>query len=100
MMADGRRAAAPVAEGRAPEGAGPEVGKLSFEDALAELEGIVRQLEGGQGRLEDAIAAYERGAALRKHCEDKLAEAEAKVQAIVARGGAATGTTPFDAEQA
>jgi exodeoxyribonuclease VII small subunit len=90
MMADGRRAAASL----------PEVGKLSFEEALAELEGIVKQLEGGQGRLEDAIAAYERGAALRKHCEDKLAEAEAKVQAIVARGGAATGTTPFDAEQA
>jgi exodeoxyribonuclease VII small subunit len=95
MMADGRRAAA-----SAPGSGSAEVGTLSFEEALAELEGIVRQLEGGQGRLEDAIAAYERGAALRKHCEDKLAEAEAKVQAIVARGGAATGTTPFDAEQA
>jgi exodeoxyribonuclease VII small subunit len=93
-MADGRRAAASGPEGRATE-----VGRLSFEEALAELEGIVKQLEGGQGRLEDAIAAYERGAALRKHCEDKLAEAEAKVQAIVARGGAATGTTPFDTEQ-
>jgi exodeoxyribonuclease VII small subunit len=88
-MADGRRS-------RPAEDGGAEVSKLSFEEALAELEGIVKQLEGGQGRLEDAIAAYERGAALRKHCEDKLAEAEAKVQAIVARGGAATGTAPFE----
>jgi exodeoxyribonuclease VII small subunit len=61
----------------------PPVQDLSFEDALAELEGIVRSLEGGQGRLEEAITAYERGAALRRHCEAKLAEAEAKVQKIV-----------------
>ena len=58
---------------------------LSFEDALAELERIVRGLEGGQQKLEDAIACYERGAALRRHCEAKLAEAEARVQAIVER---------------
>jgi exodeoxyribonuclease VII small subunit len=58
---------------------------LSFEDALAELERIVRGLEGGQQKLEDAIACYERGAALRRHCEAKLAEAEARVQALVER---------------
>jgi exodeoxyribonuclease VII small subunit len=58
---------------------------LSFEDALAALESIVRGLESGQQKLEDAITAYERGAALKKHCEAKLAEAEARVQAIVAR---------------
>ena len=56
---------------------------LSFEDALAELEEIVKSLEGGKGTLAQAIADYERGAALRRHCEQKLAEAEAKVQAIV-----------------
>lgn len=56
---------------------------LSFEDALAELERIVRDLETGQGRLEQAVGAYERGAALRRHCEKLLAEAEQKVQAIV-----------------
>lgn len=61
----------------------PDVATLSFEDALAELEEIVKALEGGKGRLEEAIGAYERGAALRRHCERKLAEAEAKVQAIV-----------------
>ncbi|MGI4748582.1 MAG: exodeoxyribonuclease VII small subunit [Janthinobacterium lividum] len=58
---------------------------LSFEDALSELEKIVRGLEGGQQKLEDAIASYERGAALRRHCETKLGEAEARVQAIVER---------------
>lgn len=61
------------------------VSGLSFEDALAELERIVKGLEGGQQKLEDAITAYERGAALRRHCEAKLLEAEARVQAIVER---------------
>jgi exodeoxyribonuclease VII small subunit len=62
-----------------------DIAAMSFEDALAELENIVRRLESGQQKLEDAIAAYERGAALKKHCEEKLAQAEARVQAIVAR---------------
>ena len=62
-----------------------EVAGLSFEDALAELERIVRGLEGGQQKLEEAITAYERGALLRRHCEAKLAQAEARVQAIVER---------------
>jgi exodeoxyribonuclease VII small subunit len=66
-----------------------DVAALSFEDALAELEKIVRGLEAGQQKLEDAITAYERGARLRQHCEAKLAEAEQRVQAIVA---AADGT--------
>lgn len=56
---------------------------MSFEDALAELESIVRDLESGRGKLEEAVSAYERGAALRRHCEAKLAEAEAKLQAVV-----------------
>jgi len=59
------------------------VDSLSFEDALAELEGIVRALESGQGKLEQAVAQYERGASLRAHCETLLAAAEQKVQAIV-----------------
>ncbi len=61
-----------------------DVTTLSFEEALAELERIVRGLEGGQQKLEDAIGAYERGAQLKAHCEAKLAEAEQRVQAIVA----------------
>ena len=67
----------------APQAAA-DLSKLSFEDALAELEKIVRGLEGGQQKLEEATGAYERGALLRRHCEAKLAEAEARVQAIVA----------------
>ncbi len=62
-----------------------DIASLSFEEALAALEAIVRGLEGGQQKLEDAITAYERGAALKKHCEAKLAEAESRVQAIVAK---------------
>lgn len=62
----------------------PELAALSFEEALAELEKIVRGLEGGQQKLEEAIAAYERGAALRRLCEARLAQAEQRVQAIVA----------------
>lgn len=61
----------------------PDIAALSFEEALAELEAIVKALESGQGRLEESIEAYERGAALRRHCERKLAEAEQKVQAII-----------------
>ncbi len=59
-----------------------DVSSMSFEDALAELEKIVRDLEKGEGKLDDAIGAYERGALLKKHCEAKLAEAKAKVEKI------------------
>ncbi len=60
-----------------------DIDTLTFEQALSELEGIVKALESGQGALEASVAAYQRGAALRAHCERKLAEAEQKVQAIV-----------------
>lgn len=77
--------------------AGPaDIAALSFEDALRELEGIVRQLEQGNVPLEQAIAAYERGSALKQHCERKLAEAKAKVEKIVIRGDGAIGTAPMD----
>ncbi len=62
----------------------PDLSAMPFEDALTELERIVKGMEGGQLRLDDAIAAYERGTSLRRHCEAKLAEAEMRVQAIVA----------------
>ena len=74
----------------------PSVASLSFEDALAELERIVRGLEGGQQKLEDAIGAYERGARLRAHCEARLAEAEARVQAIVAASDGSVSLRPAD----
>jgi exodeoxyribonuclease VII small subunit len=73
-----------------------DVSSLSFEDALAELEQIVRGLESGQQKLEDAINAYERGAALRRHCEAKLAEAEARVAAIVQHADGSLSTRPME----
>ncbi|GAB6853973.1 exodeoxyribonuclease VII small subunit [Asaia astilbis] len=67
-----------------------QLSQLSFEDALSELDRIVRGLESGQMKLEDAISAYERGAALRRHCETKLSEAEMRVRAITQRDGTAS----------
>jgi exodeoxyribonuclease VII small subunit len=60
-----------------------DIAALSFEDALAELERIVKGLESGSQKLEEAVTAYERGAALRRHCEEKLRQVEARVAAIV-----------------
>ena len=75
------------------------VDKMSFEAAMAELENVVGQLERGDVALEESIALYERGAALKKRCEAKLNEAQEKVAAITLDGdGQATGTAPFDAE--
>jgi len=63
----------------------PDIAALSFENALAELEKIVGDLERGKVKLDDAIAAYTRGAQLKRHCEMKLAAAKAKVEKIVVR---------------
>lgn len=74
------------------------VSEMSFEAAMAELEGVVTQLERGDVALDDSISLYERGAALKKHCEDKLKAAEEKVAAITLNAdGQPTGTTPLDA---
>jgi exodeoxyribonuclease VII small subunit len=68
-----------------------DITAMSFEDALAELEGIVRRLESGQVKLDDAIQSYERGAQLKRHCETKLNEAQQRVDRIViGADGAAT----------
>lgn len=72
----------------------PDIAKLGFEDALKELEEIVRQLETGKGKLEDAIKSYERGAALKSHCEKKLAEAQARIEKIALGPGGAVGAEP------
>jgi exodeoxyribonuclease VII small subunit len=56
---------------------------MSFEDALRELEQIVQKLEAGDVPLDDSIRIYERGAALKAHCEARLREAELKVEKIV-----------------
>jgi exodeoxyribonuclease VII small subunit len=74
-----------------------QVSEMSFEEAMAELERVVNQLERGDVPLEDSIKLYERGAALNKRCEEKLKEAEEKVAAITLDGnGNPTGTTPVE----
>ncbi|MEE2567396.1 exodeoxyribonuclease VII small subunit [Hyphobacterium marinum] len=60
-----------------------DIASLSFEKALEELESIVKRLEAGEVELEQSIAIYERGAALKAHCEKKLKDAELKVEKIV-----------------
>ena len=72
----------------------PDVAALSFEDALGELERIVRQLEEGRAKLDDAIISYERGTALRRHCETKLREAQAKVDRITVAADGSIGAEP------
>ena len=59
-----------------------DIAKMSFEDALEELRQIVERLEGGEGRLEEAISAYDRGARLKRHCEEKLREAKERIEKI------------------
>lgn len=71
------------------------ISELNFEEALAALENVVRALEGGQVPLEQSIDLYERGEALRKHCDSRLKAAELRVERIVATDGKATGTLPF-----
>ncbi len=69
---------------------------LSFEDALGELETIVRSLETGQAPLEDSIGSYERGIALKKHCETKLKDAKEKIEKISVGADGSISTQPFD----
>jgi exodeoxyribonuclease VII small subunit len=74
-----------------------DVKAMSFESALAELEKIVGMLEGGKAPLAESIAIYERGEALKAHCERLLKEAEARIEKITLRNGAPVGTEPLDA---
>ena len=75
----------------------PPVAEMSFEQAMAELEQVVTQLERGEVPLEESIALYQRGSELRKHCETKLKAAEEKVAAITLdANGEPTGTKPVE----
>ncbi|MEL7274049.1 MAG: exodeoxyribonuclease VII small subunit [Pseudomonadota bacterium] len=74
-----------------------DVSKLSFEQALDQLEEIVRKLEQGDVPLDQSIAIYERGEALKKHCAMLLQAAEDKVEKIrVGADGTAKGSEPLD----
>ncbi len=73
-----------------------KIAEMSFEDALTELEGIVGRLERGDAPLEESITIYQRGAALKAHCEGKLKDAQMKVEKIVLKGQGDVGTADFD----
>ena len=76
-----------------------EIAQLSFERAIEELESIVRRLEDGKVPLEESVAIYERGEALKRRCEDLLRQAEARVQKITLdASGNPSGTKPLDVE--
>jgi exodeoxyribonuclease VII small subunit len=76
-----------------------DVKKLTFERAMEELESIVNRLEGGKVPLEESVAIYERGEALKRRCEELLRQAEARVDKITTdANGQATGTEPLDVQ--
>jgi len=73
-----------------------DIAQMSFEAALEELEDIVRELETGEGDLDTSINGYTRGVFLKRHCETKLKEAEARIDKIVVGADGAIGTAPLD----
>ncbi len=75
-----------------------DIATLSFEQALAELEQIVTRLESGQAPLEDSIRMYERGAALKAHCEARLDAARLRVEKIVMTAGGGVTAEPAEFE--
>ena len=76
-----------------------DIAAMSFEKALAELESIVEKLESGKVDLESSITIYERGEALKAHCEKQLRDAEARIEKITLKpDGTPSGTTPLDVE--
>ena len=80
------------------DGTAPDIAGMSFEQALKALEEVVRKLETGEVPLEESIGLYERGEALRGHCQARLDAAQARIEKIVAGpDGRAAATVPFDA---
>lgn len=76
----------------------PDLSALNFEEALRALEDVVRKLEGGDVPLDESISLYERGEALRRHCQARLDAAQARIEKIVGGSdGRPASTVPFDA---
>lgn len=73
-----------------------DIAEMTFEQALAELEQIVARLESGQAPLEDSIRMYERGSALKAHCERRLEAARLRVEKIVVGAGGAPAAEPAE----
>ena len=81
------------------DNASVDVKKLSFERAIEELETIVKRLEDGKVPLEESVAIYERGEALKRRCEELLRQAEARVEKITTDAtGQAAGVAPLDVQ--
>ena len=77
-----------------------DIKKMTFETAIAELEGIVKRLEEGKVPLEESVAIYERGEALKSRCEDLLRQAEARVEKITLdASGKPAGAEPLDVDR-
>lgn len=74
----------------------PDIAALTFEQAMGELEALTRRLEAGQGTLDEAITAYERGTALRRHCAAKLDEAESRIERLTRAADGTLTTTPLE----
>ncbi len=72
-----------------------ELNGLSFEEALRELESVVKSLEDGQGSLDNAIVAYEKGIKLKAFCEEKLAAAKLRIEQITAKPDGSISTSEF-----
>ena len=76
-----------------------QIASMTFEDALRALEDIVRRLESGDVPLDQSITLYERGEALRRHCQARLDAAQARIEKIVAApDGSPSHSGPFDAD--
>ena len=76
-----------------------ELNELSFEEALQKLEILVRELESGRIKLDDAVSAYEQAVALKKLCEDKLKSAQLKIEKLEVSPNGEMTTTPLDTQE-
>ncbi len=72
--------------------------ELSFEEALSELEAIIKSLETGEAALDNSISAYERGIKLKNYCENKLREAQAKIEKISVKQDGSISIQPLNLE--
>ncbi len=70
--------------------------KRTFEQAMEELEGVVRKLEGGQLALDDSLAVFEQGVKVARECEGMLSEAKGRIEQLIKDAQGNTATAPFE----
>lgn len=88
-----------MASPQKPQPSFDDIKNMTFEAALAELEGIVKRLEGGQGNLESSIDDYMRGNALKEHCNKKLEAAKLKISAVTQAADGTVSAAPFESKE-